>query len=101
MTLIGSYRSFPCVGPYSTIKRDSGLFEGYARPRDAIEALEAAFEKLKSQDVLLSFTRTDITGSRKKLQDVVFELLPSIQFVSDTKAGSKRLTNGNGDFANR
>ena len=78
---------------YSTIKRDSRLLDGYARQRDAVDVLEAAFEELKAQDVLLSADRQDITSERGKLQDVVFRLVPSIQFVGDTKAGSKRLTN--------
>lgn len=75
---------------YSTIKRDSGLLDAYARPRDAIEALEEAFEELKGQQVLSSVTRRDITGLRGKLQDVIFTLVPSIAFIGDTKAASKR-----------
>ena len=77
---------------YSTIKRDSGLLEQYKRPRDAIEALEEAFTELKDHGVLLGFTRDDITGPRGKLIDVAFTLTPSLDFVRDTKAGSKRLT---------
>ena len=76
---------------YSTIKRDSGLLEAYARPRDAINALEQAFEELKSNGVLLQCHRKDVTGKRGKLLDVVFTLTPSLDFVRDAKAGSKRL----------
>ena len=76
---------------YTTIKRDSGLLEQYARPRDAIDALSQAFTELKKHGVLLGFDRKDITGLRNKLLDVTFTLTPSFDFVRDTKAGSKRL----------
>ena len=76
---------------YSTIKRDSGLLEQYGRPRDAIDALEEAITELQQHNVLIAFTRQDITGTRGKLHDVAFTLTPSFDFVRDTKAGSKRL----------
>ena len=86
---------------YSTIKRDSGLLEQYKRPRDAIDVLEQAFHELKQpilqengtqlQNVLMNVDRKAITGSRGKLLDVVFTLTPSLDFIRDTKAGSKRL----------
>ena len=77
---------------YSTIKRDSGLLDAYARVRDAICAVEEAFAELKTRAVLLSCTRKDVTGPRNKLLDATFKLLPSSDFVHDTKAGSKRLS---------
>jgi hypothetical protein len=77
---------------YSTIKRDSGLLEAYARPRDAIDALEEAFQELKTNGVLLQCERKDIAGKRGKLLDVTFILTPTVDFVRDAKAGSKRLT---------
>jgi hypothetical protein len=76
---------------YSTIKRDSGLLDAYDRQRDAIEALEAAFDELKASRVVHSIERKDITGARGKLQDVVFTLYASMDFIGDTKAASKRL----------
>jgi hypothetical protein len=76
---------------FSTVRRDSGLLDGYARERDAIEALHEAITELKNGGVLLSFTRKDITGPRFKLLDTVFTLTPSLDFVRDTKASSKRL----------
>jgi hypothetical protein len=86
---------------YSTIRRDSGLVEGYARARDAIDALEEAFTELKTNDVLLDFKRRDVTGVRGKLADVVFTLTPSLDFIRDTKAGSKRLMLATTAFQNR
>jgi hypothetical protein len=76
---------------YSTVKRDSGLLEQYTRPRAAIEALNDAFAELKAHNVLLGFHRKNLTGARGKLLDVAFTLYPSMEFVRDTKAGSKRL----------
>jgi len=76
---------------FTTIKRDSGLLDAYARLRDAIAAVEEAFDELKQRDVLMSCQRTDVTGPRKKLLDAIFKLLPSVNFVAETKAGSKRI----------
>jgi hypothetical protein len=77
---------------YSTIKRDSGLLNGYGRERAAIDALVTALQDLKDQDVLSSFDRKDITGPRKKLLDVVFKIWPSSAFVRQAKAANKRLS---------
>ena len=77
---------------FSTIKRDSGLLESYARDRDGIQALEIAFRDLKERDILLSFERRDITGPRKKILDVVFQILPSLSFIAEAKAANKRLS---------
>jgi hypothetical protein len=76
---------------YSTVKRDSGLLENYARERAAIDALHKAFTELKENNVLGFFSRKNITGPRGKLLDVIFTLTPSFDFIRDTKAGSKRL----------
>jgi hypothetical protein len=76
---------------YSTVKRDSGLLDGYSRERDAIASLQSAFEELKGQKVLASFDRADETGLRKKLVDVVFQIWPSAEFVREVKAANKRL----------
>lgn len=77
---------------YSTIKRDSGLLNGYSRERAAIDALETAFNDLQKRDILSSCTRNDINGPRRKLLDVVFKIWPSIDFVREVKAANKRLT---------
>lgn len=83
---------------YSTVRRDSGLLEGYGRQRDGVEALAEAFTELRENTddhgnrVLASFERKNVTGLRGKLEDVVFTLWPSAEFVRDAKAGSKRLS---------
>lgn len=76
---------------YSTIKRDSGLLDGYERDRKGIEAVDAAFADLTKKELLLMVKRANITGPRGKLLDVVFTLTPSLDFVRDTKAASRRL----------
>ena len=77
---------------YSTVKRDSGLLEGYARERDGIDALESGFGELKQIGVIMGVDRKDIVGQRKKLLDVVFIIRPSLDFVREAKAANRRLT---------
>jgi hypothetical protein len=75
---------------YSTIKRDSGLLDGYTRARAGIEALEEAFSELKERGVLMSYKREDVQGPRGKLLDVVFDLFPNGDFVREVKAANRR-----------
>jgi hypothetical protein len=77
---------------YSTIKRDSGLLSGYARERDAMTAMAESLTELREAQVILAFKRKNITGKRGKIEDAVFTLTPSFDFVKDTKAGSKRIS---------
>jgi hypothetical protein len=76
---------------FSTIKRDSGLLENYGRDRRAIDEVTKAFKELKEHSVLADFKRADVLGPRGKISDVVFTLMPSMDFIRDTKAGNKRL----------
>ena len=76
---------------YSTIKRDSGLLSGYSRERDAMSMLESALKELSARGIVASFDRSNITGTRQKLEDVVFTLWPSADFVKEVKAANKRL----------
>jgi hypothetical protein len=84
---------------YSTVKRDSGLLENYTRSRAAVDALHQALTELQEHNVLLGYTRKNITGPRGKLLDAVFTLTASMDFIRDTKAGSRRLalTTHNGE----
>ena len=79
---------------YTTIKRDSGLLNGYTRERAAIAALDTAFDDLQKCRVLLSYERRDVAGPRNKLLDVIFKIWPSFDFVRETKAANKRITLG-------
>lgn len=75
---------------YSTIKRDSSLLNSYTRERDAIAALDAAWNELKTGGVLMKVEKSEIRGSRSKLEDVVYTLTASLDFASEMKAANKR-----------
>ena len=75
---------------YSTIKRDSALLEGYRRSTAAVEALDSAFEELKAGGVLMMYKKSLVTGLRGKIEDVVYTLTPSHDFVTQMKASNKR-----------
>jgi hypothetical protein len=75
---------------YSTIRRDSALLENYSRERKAIEALDGAFEELTTQKILLVAKKKELTGMRGKIEDVVYTLTPSPDFVAQIKAANKR-----------
>jgi len=75
---------------FSTIKRDGGLLDRYSQTRDAVKALVDALEALKTSDVISAYDRKDVLGRRKKIEDVVFNLWPSLEFVRDVKASNKR-----------
>lgn len=86
---------------YSTIRRDSNLLNGYTRPRDAVAAVGEAMTELQERKVLMSFTRKNISGPRGRIEDAIFTLTPSMEFVRDTKAGSKRLSMAQTQTKNR
>ncbi len=77
---------------YSTVKRDSGLLDGYSRDRDGVDALESVFNDLKKGAVIYAFQRKDVSGPRNKILDVVFTIRPSLDFIRETKAANKRQT---------
>ena len=74
---------------YSTIRRDSGLLEGYGLERKAIAALDAAFEELKGP-VLMVVKKQETRGPRGKILEVLYTLTPSLEFVAQMKAANKR-----------
>lgn len=79
----------------STIMRDSGLLAGYGRLRDAVTAVDAAFEELQSCQPPLLGGRPEkqtVEGKRGKILDVVYTLHPSREFMAEVKAASKRQT---------
>ena len=88
---------------YSTIKRDSTLLEGYSRSTAAIEALDAAFDELTGKGVLSSLKKNIVSGVRGKIDDVVYILTPSRDFVMQMKAANKRqsLNEEKGDGLNQ
>ena len=75
---------------YSTIKRDSALLSSYKLERQAIAALDAALNELKTGGVLMKVAKNEIRGDRGKLEDVVYTLTASMAFIAETKAANKR-----------
>jgi len=75
---------------FSTVKRDSGLLNGYARQRDAVAALDNAWEEVKELGALTVVERSDERGTRAKLEDVIYTLFPSRRFAAEQKAANRR-----------
>lgn len=75
---------------FSTIKRDSNLLEGYKQLRQAVVALDLAFEDLRKGCVLSAIQKKEVRGARAKLEDVVYTLTASRDFITQTKAANKR-----------
>lgn len=76
---------------FSTIKRDSALLNGYTLNRKAFEAVDDALNELKARKVLMFFEKNTILGLRNKLEDAVYTLTPSLEFIREMKAANKRL----------
>ena len=75
---------------YSTIKRDSALLSGYGRERDAVAALDAAWEELTSLGALSHIKKAEERGARSKLEDVTYTVFPTSQFAAEQKAANRR-----------
>lgn len=75
---------------FSTIKRDSALLEGYKQQRQAVSALDDAFEELKKGGLLMTIEKNEIRGARAKLEDVIYTLIASRGFAAEMKAANKR-----------
>lgn len=75
---------------YSTIKRDSALLNGYKLERQAIAALDSAWDELKSLGTLARLTKTEQRGPRRKLEDVTYTLYPTSEFATEQKAANRR-----------
>ena len=78
---------------YSTIRRDSALLNGYGRERDAVAALDAAWDELKAIGTLAIVNKEEQRGPRAKLEDVIYTLHPTREFVAEQKAANRRQTN--------
>lgn len=75
---------------YSTIKRDSALLSGYKRERDAISALDNAWEELKALGALATIKKDEQRGVRSKLEDVTYTLHPTRVFSAEQKTANRR-----------
>ena len=75
---------------FSTIQRDSGLLNGYTRPRDAFAALDLAWAEVRNGGVLTDVKKEEERGVRAKIVDVTYTLTPSRQFATEQKAANRR-----------
>lgn len=75
---------------YSTIKRDSGLLDGYKLQRQAVAALDQAWEQIKELGMLYRVEKVEQRGSRGKIEDVIYTAHPSREFSNEQKASNRR-----------
>lgn len=75
---------------YSTIYRDSALLNNYAEVRLAVKACDEAIAELAPKVVMTSGKKV-IRGDRQKIEDVIYTLTPSLEFVHAMKASNKRI----------
>ena len=75
---------------FSTIYRDSGLLSGYKRQRDALAALDEAWEEIKELGALMALKRVDERGLRGKLEEVIYTVVASREFAAEQKAANRR-----------
>lgn len=76
---------------YSTIRRDSALLNGYGRERDAVAALDDAWQELKTLGALATITKVEQRGPRGRLEDVAYTLFPTREFAAEQKAANRRI----------
>lgn len=78
---------------YSTVKRDSALLNGYRLERQAVAAVDDAWQELKELGALSSISKSEKRGQRGKLDDVIYSLLPTYEFMAEQKAANRRQAN--------
>jgi hypothetical protein len=92
-------RVHPFEMRFSTIVRDSGMLSMYTRSRDVIAAVDSAIQELQDCQPPLINSQTCknvIAGARGKIDDVVYTLYPSSEFVAEVKAANKRSATAEG-----
>ncbi|MBC7458312.1 MAG: replication protein [Bdellovibrionaceae bacterium] len=80
---------------YSTVKRDSAMFNGNARVRAAINDIRSALNELKPNkiNVILNYREKITRGPRNKIENVEFLLDATPAFIQMAKAANKRKKN--------
>jgi len=93
--LAHNYVQASMLAPYtirlSTILRDSGTQESaqnYNNPR----SVERALDELCSKQIVLAITKDILRGPRKRLVDIKYTLLPTVEFVTEIKRANRRTT---------
>jgi hypothetical protein len=76
----------------STVKRDSGLLNNVRISQD-IKYLERALEELSEKNVIYNFDKEERRGKKNRINDVLYTLMPAMNFVSEMKKANKRSSN--------
>lgn len=91
--LAHNYTNASIMVPYTisllSLVRDSGLL-GCKRNNDNLRKLEAALQELIDHKILLKFTKDDERGTKNRINDIRFTLIPHPDFVKEVKAANKR-----------
>ncbi len=74
-----------------TIRRDSGLLDGYTRLRAAHEACQDALNELKEHNILRNFTFEPEYGYRRTLSNVKYSLSASPTFIQDVFSANNQI----------
>ncbi len=86
---------------YSTVKRDSQMLNNYSRERDAIDTIVSAFNEIKAAGIISGFKEESEYGVRGKIEDVVFILTPTTNFIQEVKAANKRMNHSDKALSTR
>jgi hypothetical protein len=73
----------------STVKRDSGLLNNNRTSKD-IQYLERSFEELDKKNIIYGFEKEVRRGRHNQIEDVLYTLRPSLNFVGEMKKANKR-----------
>jgi hypothetical protein len=72
-----------------SVKRDSGLLNNKRISQD-VKYLERSLEELQEKKVLWGYEREIRRGKRNQIEDILYKLKPSLDFVSEMKKANKR-----------
>src|SRR5688572_4079396 len=73
----------------SSVKRDSGLLNNNRTSKD-IQYLDRSLEELDQENVIFGFEKEVRRGRHNQIDDVLYTIRPSMDFVSEMKKANKR-----------
>lgn len=79
---------------YSTIKRDSNMLNNYSLERVAIQQCDLSLQELVVGRIAAKIEKEVDYGKRRKIEDVVYKVYPTSEFVAEVKASNKRKSDG-------
>jgi hypothetical protein len=91
--LFHNFTNADMLHPYSilltTIVRDSGLVNSQ-RVNDRVKVVERALGELTEREMIYGFEKAERRGRRNRLQDILYTLRPSMEFIAEMKRANKR-----------